>query len=180
MKEKRYSISQIQKIIDISPNDLQKLIRKNSSRLQMMTCDMPDGRKEKFLDEESFKKLIFIKQLETGIKLSVEEVCELIREKEFVDDNDSERAGSKEDHYASFDRCIDSVEEEVKRLRTQLTRMVIKYDHCIKELNLSRAKIISMENEIEKFKNRQAALMGELRKSAQENADAEIFSTDLN
>jgi DNA-binding transcriptional MerR regulator len=180
MKDKRYSISQIQQIIDISPNDLQKLIRKNSTRLQVQTCELPDGSQEKFLDEESFKKLIFIKQLETGIKLSVEEVCELMQEKKLGNENELDETAAQFNEYANFDRYIDSVEEEVKLLRTQMTRMVIKYDHCIKELNLSRAKNIALEKEIKKHQNREAALMGELRKTATATFEEEIIKTDLN
>lgn len=180
MKEKRYSISQIQQIIDISPNDLQKLIRKNSARLQVKTLHLPDGSQESFLDEESFKKLIFIKQLETGIKLSVDEVCELMKEKKIMAAEETLDDNLANAEYARFDRCIESVEEEVKLLRTRLTRMVIKYDHCIKELNFSRSRNIGLENELKKYKNREAALMGELRKSAEENLDEEIFKTDLN
>ncbi len=178
MKEKRYSISQIQKIIDVSPNDLQKLIRKNSARLRVQTRAMPDGSKEIFLDEESFKKLVFIKQLETGIKLSIDEVCELIREKKLGDDQES--LSGKTDEISTFDSSLQAVENEVYQLRTQLTRMMVRYDHCLKELNLSRSKAIALEGEMNKLKNREAALMGQLRKFSADFYEEDLCRNELN
>lgn len=178
MKEKRYSISQIQKIIDVSPNDLQKLIRKNSARLRVQTRALPDGSKEIFLDEESFKKLVFIKQLETGIKLSIDEVCELIREKKLGDDQES--LSGKTDEISTFDSSLQAVENEVYQLRTQLTRMMVRYDHCLKELNLSRSKAIALEGEMNKLKNREAALMGQLRKFSADFYEEDLCRNELN
>lgn len=178
MKEKRYSISQIQKIIDVSPNDLQKLIRKNSARLRVQTRALPDGSKEIFLDEESFKKLVFIKQLETGIKLSIDEVCELIREKKLGDDRES--LPEKTDEISTFDSSLQAVENEVYQLRTQLTRMMVRYDHCLKELNLSRSKAMSLEGEMNKLKNREAALMGQLRKFSADFYEEDLCRNELN
>ena len=177
MKEKRYSISQIQQIIDISPNDLKKLIRKNSGRINLQTCEMPDGSKETYLDEESFKKLLFFKHLESGVKLSVDEVCELINEKKLKEDDEEVLESQLE---SRFDQCLRSVEEEVEQLRSQMTRMLIKYDHCLKELNISRSKNIVLENEMKKLKTREAGLMGQIRKFAAEHFEEEISLTELN
>lgn len=179
MKDKVYSIAQIQKIIDISPNELKKLIRKNSSKIKISTRDLPDGSKETFLDEESFKKLVFIKQLENGLTLSVDEVCEMIHEKDLLHEND-ELIEEMVSPYDCFDRSLEAVEKEVTLLRSQLTRMVIKYDHCLKELNLSRSRNISFENEMSKLRNREAALMGQMRKDSSAFDYEEICETDLN
>ncbi len=179
MKEKRYSITEIQQIIDISPNDLQKLIRKNSSRIKLKTCDLPDGSKETFLDEDSFKKLLFIKQLEMGTKLSVDEVCAMIREKK-IKQEDEEDKSEKISEISGLDLSLQSLEDQVDFLRRQLNHLIIRHDHCIKELNLSRSKGVVLENELKRMKNREAALMGQLRKFAAEHSEDEICVNEVN
>jgi peptidoglycan hydrolase CwlO-like protein len=145
-----------------------------------MTCELPDGRKELYLDEDSFKKLLFLKQLETGKSLTINEACELIKEREPWEEDEEEIESFEPDPYSGFDRSLQAVEEEVMQLRTQLTRMVIKYDHCIKELNNSRSKNIQLENEMKKLRTREAALMGQIRKDSAEFFPEEIFDKDLN
>ncbi len=174
MKAKTYSVSQIQQILEICPNELLKIIRKNSSSLNVLTRSLKDGTSETYLDEESFKRIVFIRQLENGSRVSAEEVCEMLKERfpQKGDDCDKLR-----DHFA---QTFAAVEQEVKKLRTQLTQMVIKYDHCIKELSLSQSKNISLENEIKRIKTREASLMGQMRKDATNGIYQELMETDLN
>jgi septal ring factor EnvC (AmiA/AmiB activator) len=174
MKAKTYSVSHLQQILEISPNELLKLIRKNSSSLNVRTRSLKDGNSETYLDEESFKRIVFIRQLESGPRVSAEEVCEMLKERFPKKNADSEKAV---DHFA---RTFAAVEQEVKKLRTQLTQLVIKYDHCIKELSLSQSKNISLENEIKRIKTREASLMGQMRKDATNGIPQELTETDLN
>ena len=53
MKEKRYSISHVQQMINISPAELQKMLKKNARVLHLFKEEKENGKKEVFLDEES-------------------------------------------------------------------------------------------------------------------------------
>ena len=79
MKEKLYSINHVQEMIDISPADLQKMLKKNAKVLHLIREDRGNGRKEVFIDEESLQKLIFIRQLENGAPVTDSAVCEMIK-----------------------------------------------------------------------------------------------------
>lgn len=50
---------------------------------------------------------------------------------------------------------------------------MIKHEHLVKMLNVSQAKNITLEKEIGILRNRQAALMGQLRQNA-ENSDEDL------
>ncbi|GAB4276629.1 MAG: hypothetical protein Kow0029_18770 [Candidatus Rifleibacteriota bacterium] len=178
MKEKRYSIAQIQKIVGISPNELNKLLKCNAKRLKLTVIRNSDGSKETFLDEESFRKLLFIKQLEKGLHFSIDEICELVKEK--IPGQEDEKEQAAKDPYGFFDRSLDAFESEVKLLRTQLTRLMIKYDHCLKELNISRSRNQCLENELRNLRNREAALMVQIRKDSTEFPPEEICEMELN
>jgi hypothetical protein len=80
----------------------------------------------------------------------------------------------------SFDQSLQAVENEVLVLREKLDRMLVKYNSSLKELNLSKAKNFALEREMERLKNRQAALMGQIRKDTVEQFPVEINEIELN
>ena len=174
MKEKKYSIDHIQKIIDISPAEIQKLIRKNSQYLKIAKEDGGSGKKEVYLDELSFRRLLFISQLEKGSALSSEAVCELIKTPELSDDAQAKPA----DAYVRLVGAFEAISAEAETLQVQLRALMIKYDHLIKELNISQAKNLTLEKELSTLRNRELALMSHLRQSA-ENIDEEDLDDQL-
>ncbi len=172
MKEKRYSISHVQQMINISPAELQKMLKKNARVLHLFKEEKENGKKEVFLDEESLQKLIFIKQLENGARLSESEVCEVIRVPEV---ESLEACASTERQTCDrLMRTLESVSEEAEELKSKLHGLMIKHDHLIKELNISQAKNITLEKEIGTLRNREAALMGQLRQNAENFHEEEL------
>jgi hypothetical protein len=172
MKDKRYSIDQIQKIIDISPAEIQKLIRQNSSYLNVAREDGGNGKKEVFLDEVSFRRLLFISQLEKGGALSSVAACELIKTPELDD-----VADLPENACNRLLAAFEAVTAETETLQLQLRALMLKYDHLIKELNISQAKNITLEKELSTLRNRELALMSHLRQSAEN--DEEVLDDQL-
>ena len=170
MKEKKYSIDQIQKIIDISPAEIQKLIRKTSQYLNVAREDGDSGKKEVFLDELSFRRLLFISQLEKGSALNADAVCELIKTPSFENESAS---GKPVEAYSRLFSAFESVSAEAETLQVQLRALMIKYDHLIKELNISQAKNMTLEKELSTLRNRELALMSHLRQSA-ENEEEDL------
>lgn len=168
MKEKRYSIDQIQKIIDISPSEIQKLIRQNSNYLNVAREDHGNGKKEVFLDEVSFRRLLFISQLEKGGALNSVAACAIIKTPELDEVTEPEDACRK------LFTAFAAVSSEAETLQLQLRALVVKYDHLIKELNISQAKNITLEKELSTLRNRELALMSHLRQSAEENAGEDL------
>jgi len=168
MKDKRYSIDQIQKIIDISPSEIQKLIRQNSHYLNVARDERGNGNNEVFLDEVSFRRLLFISQLEKGGTLSSVAACELIRTPEL--DN---AADQPENACERLLTAFEAVSAEAETLQVQLRALMLKYDHLIKELNISQAKNITLEKELSTLRNRELALMSHLRQSA-ENEEEDL------
>lgn len=172
MKEKRYSISHVQQMINISPAELQKMLKKNARVLHLFKEEKENGKKEVFLDEESLQKLIFIKQLENGARLSESEVCEVIRVPEV---ESLEACASTERQTCDrLMRTLESVSEEAEELKRKLHGLMIKHDHLIKQLNVSQAKNITLEKEIGTLRNREAALMGQLRQNAENFHEEEL------
>jgi hypothetical protein len=165
MKEKRYSIDQIQKIIDISPSEIQKLIRQNSHYLNVDREDRGNGKKEVFLDEVSFRRLLFISQLEKGGSLSSIAACELIRTPELKDVDQPANACER------LLTAFDAVSAEAETLQVQLRALMVKYDHLVKELNISQAKNMTIEKELSTLRNRELALMSHLRQSAENDEE---------
>ena len=145
MKEKRYSISHVQQMIDISPAELQKLIKKNSTVLNLSREDLGNGKKEFYLDEESLQRLLFIKQLEKkGSRLSDLAVCEMIK----VPQPGTKKAvaSNEETFYRRLLVSIEAASTEAAQLKTTLQGLMLKYDHVIKQLNIAQAKNITFEN----------------------------------
>jgi hypothetical protein len=175
MKEKKYSIEHIQTIIDIGPAELQKLIRKNSRHLNLIREENEQGKKEIYLDEPSLQRLLFIKQLEKGGDISRGAVCEIIKTPQ-IPGKKGDRPSA--DYYDRINLTLNAVTAEAGLLQEQLGSLILKYDHLIKELNLVRAKNILLEKEISTLRNREAALMGHLRQSA-ENLDEEELKNQL-
>ena len=140
MKEKRYSISHVQQMINISPAELQKMLKKNARVLHLFKEEKENGKKEVFLDEESLQKLIFIKQLETGAQLNGSEVCEMIR----VPEVESLKTCASTERQ-TCDRLMhsESVSGEAEELKRKLHGLMIKHDHLIKQLNVSQARNIT-------------------------------------
>ncbi|PKL42147.1 MAG: hypothetical protein CVV41_15325 [Candidatus Riflebacteria bacterium HGW-Riflebacteria-1] len=170
MKDKKYSIDQIQKIIDISPAEIQKLIRKNSQYLNVAREVSGSGKKEVFLDELSFRRLLFISQLEKGGTLNSNAVCELIK----TPDLETGVAEAKPvAEYSRLFSAFESMSAEAETLQVQLHALMIKYDHLIKELNITQAKNMSLEKELGTLRNRELALMSHLRQSA-ENEEEDL------
>lgn len=178
MKEKRYSISHVQQMIDISPAELQKLIKKNATALNVSREDLGNGKKEICLDEESLQRLIFIKQLEKGGQLSDLAVCEMIK----VPQISKKKAGvsKEEEFYSRLLNSIEAVSTEADQLKSQLHGLMIKYDHVIKQLNVAQARNITFEKEIGTLRNREAALMGHLRQSAENFGEDELDNQLVN
>ncbi len=168
MKEKKYSIDQIQKIIDISPGEIQKLIRKNSQHLNVAREDRGSGKKEVYLDELSFHRLLFISQLEKGVSLNADAACELIKIPSLETGE-----GKEANTYTRLLTSFEAVSSEAETLQVQLRALMIKYDHLIKELNISQAKNMTLEKELGTLRNRELALMSHLRQSA-ENDEADL------
>lgn len=175
MKEKKYSIDHIQNIIDISPAELQKLIKKNSRHLNLIKEERENGKKETFLDEESLQRLLFITQLEKGGDFSRQAACAQIRTPEITG---AVEVNAQDVLYNRMNMTLSAVTAEAGLLQNQLTSLMIKYDHLIKELNLAKAKNIIQEKEISTLRNREAALMGHLRQNA-ENCDQDDLESLL-
>ena len=171
MKEKRYTIANVQQMINISPAELQKIIRKNANALTLFREDIGNGKKEVCIDEESLQKLIFIRQLGNGAKLSEQEVCGMIRVPELASMQTC--ASTEKETVARLLKTLEKVSVEAVELKSQLDGLLIKHDHLIKMLNVSQAKNITLEKEIGILRNRQAALMGQLRQNA-ENTEEEL------
>lgn len=178
MKEKLYSISHVQQMINISPAELQKLIRKNAKLLHLVREDSGSGKKEVFLDEDSLQKLIFIRQLENGTKLSDMAICEMIRTPEIG--RMKATASNEEEFYARLMATIEAVSAEAGQLKSRLQGLMIKYDHVIKQLNVSQARNITLEKEIGILRNREAALMGHLRQSAENFDEDDLAECQVN
>lgn len=175
MKEKRYSIENVQNIVDISPTELQKLIKKNSRYLNLIREENSEGRKEIFFDEESLKRLLLLKQLERGGDISKGALCEIVKSPKMAAESKIE---TREDPLARVCRSLEAVSVEADQLNRQLQELVMKHEHVLKELNLVRAKNILLEKEIGILRNREAALMGHLRQNA-ENLDEEDLENQL-
>jgi hypothetical protein len=178
MKEKHYSVSEIQKIIDLSPNELLKLIRKHSSKIKIFKIRHENGTKESFIDKESLKKIIFLRQLESGFKLNLEEVCELLDE-QGPDKSKVQEFFEKTNFSDAFSKKFDEVEKEVIHLRAQLSQMITRYDYCLKQLSLNKAKNIALTQDIKRLKNREAALIDQFNRNSRDNPE-EIPRKDLN
>lgn len=175
MKEKRYSIETVQTIIDIAPNELQKLIKKNSRYLNIIREETAEGRKEIFFDEESLKRLMFLKQLELGGDVSRGAVVEMVKTPRMAADKHKK---AQEDPLARVCKSLEAVSVEATCLQKQMHELIVKHDHVLKELNLVRAKNILLEKEIGILRNREAALMGQLRQNA-ENYDEDDLEYQL-
>lgn len=80
----------------------------------------------------------------------------------------------------SFDQSLQAVENEVLVLREKLDRILVKYNSSLKELNMSRARNFALEREMDRLKNRQAALMGQIRKDTVNQFPVEINEIELN
>ncbi len=171
MKEKRYSISNVQQMINISPAELQKMLRRNANLLTVFKEDLGNGKPEICIDEESLQKLIFIRQLGSGSKLTGKEACEMIRVPEL--NSLKTCASSEKEVVARLQKILESVSAEASDLKNQLDGLLIKHEHLVKMLNVSQAKNITLEKEIGILRNRQAALMGQLRQNA-ENSDEDL------
>ncbi|MGM0598900.1 MAG: hypothetical protein ACQETH_03675 [Candidatus Rifleibacteriota bacterium] len=87
---------------------------------------------------------------------------------------------SSSENRGSFDQSLQAVENEVLILREKLDRMIVKYNSSLKELNMSKTKNFLLEREMERLKNRQAALMGQIRKDTVEHFPVEINEIELN
>ncbi|MBU1107408.1 MAG: hypothetical protein KKB51_12115 [Candidatus Riflebacteria bacterium] len=178
MKEKKYSIDHIQRIIDISPTEIQKLIKKNSQYLNVAREDSGSGKKEVFLDELSFRRLLFISQLEKkGSAISAEAVCELIKTPDLYDETSQEKPA---DAYVRLVGAFEAVSTEAETLQVQLRALMLKYDHLIKELNISQAKNMTLEKELSTLRNRELALMSHLRQSAENIAEEDLDDQLMN
>ena len=177
MKEKRYSIASVQQMINISPAELQMMIRKNAAVLTVFKEDLGNGKKEICIDEESLQRLIFIRQLGSGSKLSDKEVCGVIRVPEL--NSLKTCANTEKETITRLLKTIENVSSEALQLKARLDGLLIKHDHLIKMLNVSQAKNITLEKEIGILRNRQAALMGQLRQNA-ENFDDELEVRQVN
>jgi len=172
MKEKLYSINHVQEMIDISPAELQKMLKKNARVLHLVREDRGNGKKEVFIDEESLQKLIFIRQLENGAPVTDNAVCEIIK----VPELNSLKTCSKTQK-ALFERLtstLDALFSETNFLKAQLQGLTVKHDHLIKQLNVVQAKNIVLEREVGILRNREAALMGQLRQNAENDDELEI------
>lgn len=166
MKERKYSIDQIQKLIDISPAEIQKLIKKNSQYLKVEREDGADGKKEVFLDELSFRRLLFISQLEKGGSLTSIAACELIKTPLLNEPTQNSSSACER-----LMNAFDAVSGEVETLQLQLRALMLKYDHLIKELNLAQAKNITLKKELSTLRNRELALMSHLRQNAENDEE---------
>ena len=167
MKQKKYPISTLPEIIKISASDLRKLLKKNSHCLKV-TKDKAGS----YLDEESFRRLVFIKQLGSGGSLSSEEICELMAEPQVAEQKAEQKP--QETVIDKVSRVLDDVAVEAQLLKEQLSMLAIKYDQALKELELSRSKNMILQNKISTLQHRQVSLMGHLRQSAEKLGEDEL------
>jgi hypothetical protein len=172
MEKKTYSISQIQKIMDENPVELQKLIRKNKKYLNIQVIEGKNGEKENLVDEESLKKLLFLRQLETGRNLTLDEAFEQMRLPDLLPKPE------ETNYYQKLIASIESMHKEVLSLGAKLKTLTVKYSYAVNELGKNRAINQSLKNEISILRNREAALMGQLQKNA-ENQEETIVSRNL-
>lgn len=173
MKQKKYPISTLPEIIKISASDLRKLLKKNSHCLKVSK-----DKAGSYLDEESFRRLIFIKQLDCGGSLSGEEICELMAEPQVANRKPVKKV--EETVIDKVSRVLDDVAVEAQVLKDQLNTLAIKYDQALKELEHSRSKNMILQNKISTLQHRQVALMGHLRQSAEQLGEEDLESQLVN
>ncbi len=174
MEKKTYTISQIQKIMDENPVELQKLIRKNKKYLNIQVVIGKNGEKENLVDEESLKKLLFLRQLETGRNLTLDEAFEQMRLPELLP------RVQKTNYYQKLNESIENMHHEVLELGAKLKTLTIKYCHAVNELGKNRAVNQSLKNEISILRNREAALMGQLQKNAEDQEEISVSRNLVN
>lgn len=170
MENKKYSISQIQRLMEISPSELQSLIKENRKHIGVEFLEDADGVRMAYLDAESLKKLIFFKQLKNGCNVSSKEAFEQM--------NANYSLSNKENKINSM---VNALEKEVANLNSKINTLISKYEYAIRELSYSRSVNITLNKRLNLMEARQIALLDQLDKNtAEESINHEIPAQVIN
>ena len=156
MEGRKYSITDIQRIAKLSPSALQDILKKYQKYIYLETSLGPDGKNEVFIDQSSFEKLLFFKQLEFGQELNCEEILNQIKVPSV---RDLQYDADGRNTVKSLGESLDILLQEMQSLHAAFRNLVIRYNQITKELDESRTENFNMKREIDFLKVRQKTLL---------------------
>jgi hypothetical protein len=152
MEHRKYSMRDVQRISQLSPNTLQELLRNNSSCFKIEIITLPTGEEEAYLDQASFERLMFLKRLQLRQAGTVEETVEQLRIPAL-----GERISGAPEPF-SLDVSLDRLTREMRELRMAMSEVTLKYRELNRELNHVKVENARLVTENTELRTRQQRL----------------------
>ncbi len=156
MEKKKYSIKEVQNIVQILPTALQDLLKKNQSHLKLEVVRNEKGEEEVFLDPDSLQRILFLKQLELRQKLTPQELLTQISEGEGLL---SEKKGTGVN---ALNLILDGLVGEVQNLNDNLENLISRYHEVSRELKQFKCENMELRREMDSLKVKHNLLLEEI------------------
>lgn len=163
MEKRRYSIQDIQRMTQLSPNTLQDLLQRYRQHFAIEVIQGSEG-EQLFMDQASLERLMFIKQLELRQSPTQEETINQIGEmapralpamKSLLGETPTP-AGSKMNSLLGL---LDRLGNEIHGVEGSLRTLLLRYSQVLRELSVSREENRQLRREVDQMKQRQQALI---------------------
>ncbi|MFZ2960069.1 MAG: hypothetical protein WA705_24575 [Candidatus Ozemobacteraceae bacterium] len=181
MEKRRYSIQDIQRMTQLSPATLQDLLKRYRQHFAIEVVDGPTG-EEMFMDQPSFERLMFIKQLELRQNLSPEETMTQIGDSqlrmpsmpvtggsvatgESVGEKDSElpSLSSSGLRMGSLLGSLDRLGGEIHVVEGSLHQLLLRYSQVLRDMNQYREENRQLRRDMDTLRQRQNVMLGKMR-----------------
>ena len=176
MEKRRYSITEIQSITQLTPATLQDFLRRFQKYFSFEMEDGPEGT-QIFLDQTSFERLMFIKNLELNQDANPEEAANQLK----TLGTPTRPKSEKKNIAATLEHFLDSLTKQIRTLETSLNQILYRYVQVLKDLNQCRSENRFMRKEIDALRHRQEKILVQINQGeSQEIAEAKIKKDQLN
>lgn len=163
MEKRRYSIQDIQRMTQLSPNTLQDLLQRYRQHFAIEVVHGNEG-EQLFMDQASLERLMFIKQLELRQTLTTEETISQIGDSaprtlpamKNLGPDAPTPSGSKLNSLLSL---LDRLGNEIHGVEGSLRTLLLRYSQVLRELNVSREENRQLRREVDQLKQRQQMLI---------------------
>ncbi|MBF0501758.1 MAG: hypothetical protein HQM09_16590 [Candidatus Riflebacteria bacterium] len=188
MEKRRYSIQDIQRMTQLSPGTLQDILKKYRQHFAIEVVAGPEG-DEMFMDQPSFERLIFIKQLELRQTLSSEELIAqfgdnplrrpvtAVGEQSGIDSSDGNNTATSmptsDLRLSSLVGMLDGLGGEIRGVESRLRQLLMRYTQVLRDMNQYREENRQLRNDLNILRQRQDIMHGKMHRSEVDETDEE-------
>lgn len=161
MEQRKYSMKDVQRMIQLSPYVLQDLLKKYPQHIQIEVVKGPDG-EEVYMDHASLERLMFLKQLELNQTPTHDELLS-----QLIDPNLSSNSepAPTDDTLKILEGSLELLSSEVTKMGDTLQQILGRYGHVLRDLSACRTENRQLQKEVESLRSRQNLIIGQITKA---------------